>query len=84
MASFIVNFKGLQMTHIKTQMTKQQIDDLAGNALSQACAYIQNALGVKTGDTAGLFFSGEPQDIIESILQDYIRTEIQFQNLDNN
>lgn len=72
------------MTYIKTAMTKQQIDDLAGNALSQACAYIQDALGVKTGDTAGLFFSGEPQDIIESILQDYIRTEIQFQNLDNN
>lgn len=69
---------------LEIQMTKQQIDDLSGNALSQACAYIQNALDVKTGDIAGLFFSGEPQDIIESILQDYIRTEIQFQNLDNN
>ncbi len=69
---------------MKIQMTKQQIDDLAGNALSQACAYIQDALGVKTGDTAGLFFTGEPQDMIESILQDYIRTEIQFQNLDDN
>lgn len=67
-----------------TTYTKQQIDDLAGNALSQACAYIQDALGVKTGDIAGLFLTGEPQDIIESILQDYIRTEIQFQNLDNN
>ena len=66
------------------QMTKQHIDDLAGNALSQACAYIQEALGVKTGDTAGLFFTGEPQEIIESIFQDYIRTEIQFQNLENN
>ena len=63
-------------------MTKQQIDDLAGNALSQACAYIQYALGVKTGDIAGLFLTGEPQEIIESILQDYIRTEIQFQNLE--
>jgi hypothetical protein len=67
-----------------TTYTKQQIEDLAGNALSQACAYIQETLGVKTGDTAGLFFTGEPQDIIESILQDYIRTEIQFQNLENN
>jgi hypothetical protein len=66
------------------QMTKQHIDDLAGNALSQACAYIQEALSVKTGDTAGLFFTGEPQEIIESIFQDYIRTEIQFQNLENN
>ena len=65
-----------------TIYTKQQIEDLAGNALSQACAYIQDQLGVKTGDLAGLFFSGEPQDIIESILQDYIKSEIQFQNLD--
>ena len=66
---------------MKIEMTKQQIEDLAGNALSQACAYIQDHFGIKTGDTAGLFFTGEPQDIIESILQDYIRTEIQFQNL---
>ena len=65
-----------------TIYTKQQIEDLAGNALSQACAYIQDQLGDKTGDLAGLFFSGEPQDIIESILQDYIKSEIQFQNLD--
>lgn len=67
-----------------TTYTKQQIEDLAGNALNQACAYIQDALGVQTGDIAGLFLSGKPQDIIESILQDYIRTEIQFQNLDDN
>ena len=65
-----------------TIYTKQQIEDLAGNALSQACAYIQETLGVKTGDIAGLFLTGEPQEIIESILQDYIRREIQFQNLE--
>jgi hypothetical protein len=65
-----------------TVYTKQQIQDLAENALHEACRHIQDALGVKTGDVGGIFFSGEPQDIIESILQDYIRTEIQFQNLD--
>jgi hypothetical protein len=61
--------------------TKQQIEDLAGNALSQACAYIQDQLGVKTGDLAGLFLTGEYQDIIESILQDYIKREIEFKEL---
>jgi len=61
--------------------TKREIEDLAGNALSEACAYIQDKLGVKTGDLAGLFFTGEPQDIIESILQDYIRREIEFKEL---
>lgn len=64
-----------------TIYTKQQIEDLAGNALSQACAYIQDELGVKTGDLAGLFLTGEPQDTIESILRDYIRREIEFKEL---
>jgi hypothetical protein len=64
-------------------MNKQEIEALAGNALSQACAYIQDHLNVKTGDLAGLFFTGEPQDIVESIFQDYIRREIEFKNLDN-
>jgi hypothetical protein len=61
--------------------TKQQIEDLASNALNQACSYIQDQMNIKTGDLAGLFFTGEPQDIIESILQDYIRREIEFKEL---
>ena len=64
-----------------TVYTKQQIQDLSENALHEACRHIQDALGVKTGDVGGIFFSGENQDRIESILQDYIRTEIQFKDL---
>jgi hypothetical protein len=64
-----------------TVYTKQQIQDLAENALHEACCHIQDALGVKTGDVGGIFFSGEHQNIIESILQDYIKTEIQFKDL---
>ena len=62
-------------------MTKQDIQTLAENALHEACRHIQDALGVTTGDTAGLFFTGNRQDIIETIFQDYIRTEIQFKNI---
>jgi len=65
-----------------TVYTKQQIQDLAENALHVACSHIQDALGVKTGDVGGIFFSGEAQDIIESILKDYIKTEIQFKDLE--
>jgi len=61
--------------------TKQQIEDLAGNALSHACAYIQDQMNIKTGDIAGLFFSGENLEVIESILQDYIKMEVQFKEL---
>ena len=62
-------------------MNKQEIQELAENALHEACRHIQDALGVKTGDTAGLFFTGNRQDIIETIFQEYIRTEIEFKNI---
>lgn len=65
-----------------TTLTKHQIENLARNALDQACFSIQEALGVKTGDIAGVFFSGEAQNIIESILQDYVKTEIMFKTQD--
>lgn len=65
-----------------TTYTKHQIEDIARNALDQACFSIQESLGVKTGDVAGVFFSGEAQNIIESILQDYVKTEIMFINKD--
>lgn len=58
--------------------TQNEINDLAESALDIACAFIQEQLNVPTGDLAGLFFSGERQKIIESIFQDYIRSEIQF------
>jgi hypothetical protein len=61
--------------------TKREIEDLACSALNVACSFIQEQMNIKTGDLAGLFFTGEPQDIIESILQDYIRREIEFKEL---
>ena len=54
------------------------IELLAENALDAACAYIQDELGQKHGDVAGVFFSGEAKDIVISILESYIRTEINF------
>lgn len=58
--------------------TQNEINDLAESALNEACRYIQDQLGVKTGDLAGLFFSGKPNEIILEVLQDYISHEIQF------
>lgn len=58
--------------------TQNEINDLAISALDIACAFIQEQLNVSTGDLAGIFFSGNRKEIIESIFKDYIRTEIQF------
>ena len=57
-------------------MNKQDIQDLAENALHEACRHIQDHFGVKTGDTAGLFFSGLEEEAIIEIFTRYIQTEI--------
>ena len=62
-------------------MNKQQIQTLAENALHEACRHIQDALGVQTGDTAGLYFTGDREDIILDILTQYIDTELMLKDL---
>ena len=48
-------------------MEKDQINDLARAALDAACAHIQDALGVKTGDFAALHFAQRQRE--QTILQ---------------
>ena len=60
--------------------TQNEINDLAESALDVACAFVQEQLNVQTGDLAGLFFSGNRKEIIESILEAYIRSEIEAKN----
>ena len=64
-------------------MTQDDIKTLAENALHQACAFIQDSLGQKHGDIAGMFFTGEKEDEIQAIFEDYIRTELSFKDLPN-
>jgi c-di-AMP phosphodiesterase-like protein len=60
--------------------TNNEIQDLASSALDVACAFIQEQLNVQTGDLASLFFSGNRQEIVESIFESYIRSEIGAKN----
>jgi len=60
--------------------SQNEINDLADSALDVACAFIQEQLNVQTGDLAGLFFSGNQKEIIESIFEAYIRSEIGAKN----
>lgn len=64
-------------------MTQDEIKILAENALHQACAFMQDALGQKYGDIAGMFFTGEKEDEIQAIFEDYIKTEIRFKEFPN-
>lgn len=54
-------------------MNEKQIDDLAEEALNIACLTIQNAMNVKTGDLAGMFFSDNE---VKQKFIEYIQSEI--------
>jgi hypothetical protein len=64
-------------------MTNQDIQTLSENALHEACRHIQDALGVESGDTAGLYFTGDREDIILDILTRYIDTELMLKDISN-
>jgi len=61
--------------------TKEEIRIIAENALHQACSYMQDEIGVKTGDYAGLYFTSEIGDEIHAIFDQYIRQEILFREV---
>ena len=60
-------------------MHKTKKREIVENALHEACAYIQNQLGVKTGDTAGIFFCGQHEDTIHDLFEQYLELEISYQ-----
>ena len=51
--------------------TEQEIDQLTEDALNALCLFVQERLGVNTGDTASVYWSGR-----ESVIRDYIEEEI--------
>ena len=62
-------------------MNKQDIQNLAENALHEACRHIQDALGIQSGDTAGLFFTGACEEVVLDIFTAYIDTELMLKDL---
>ena len=64
-------------------MKNKDIQNLAENALHEACKHIQDALGIQSGDTAGMFFTGDREEIILDILTRYIDTELMLKDLSN-
>jgi hypothetical protein len=59
-------------------MTNEDVSKLADQALNEACRYIQDVIGVETGDLAGIYFSGNNKDAIEAVLTRYINLELSF------
>ena len=59
----------------RTQFTREQKEneDLAIEALDEACAYIQRKLGITTGDLASHFFS---DGVVVNLFKKYIDEEV--------
>jgi hypothetical protein len=66
------------------------LDAIDHETLDEACSVIQSAAGIKTGDVAGVFFSGNQFDHWEHMpkpqklnhLIDYINAELKYENDD--
>jgi hypothetical protein len=61
--------------------TQDEINDIADQAFNKAILHIQNHLGQTDGGVAGIYFSGNRQDVIMDILKSYIQTEINFKEI---
>lgn len=55
-------------------------EEVIEQSLSIAVRHMQDSLGVKTGDTAGVFFSGVNDQTIRDIFRQYIKLEISLMN----
>jgi hypothetical protein len=58
------------------EATVSQVGSIAENAIDAAVESVQEALGVKSGDFAGIYFSGSSYDALFTILSEYARAEI--------
>lgn len=56
-------------------MTNEQINELAEDALNVLCLYVQERLGINTGDIAGEFWS---DDNYRNLIRDYVKTEVMW------
>ena len=61
---------------------KIDADDLARDALDVAVKYIQDKIGQKYGDEAGMFFTGRNEEVIVEIFKDYIASELDIMGQD--
>jgi hypothetical protein len=59
------------------RMSDAQMADLAENAANAAIKHVQDSLGIKSGDFAGLYFSGDDNwTDLKTIIFEYINAEI--------
>lgn len=59
-----------------TAMDPKQVRNLADDAANSAVKHIQDALGIQSGDSAGLHFGGDNWDSLVDILSAYIQYEL--------
>ena len=54
------------------------LNEIAEDALHEACAFMQKQIDAKTGDLAAQFFSVKNGDAVTRIFRNYLETEMQW------
>lgn len=57
------------------KLDPKELDAVIYNALNEAVFQIQTAIGVTTGDVAGIFFTGPEWDALTSTMKRYVAFE---------
>ena len=61
-------------------MRPEEFEEIAEDALNEACLFMQESIGVETGDLAAQFFNGIHGDTVKALFLEYLETELDWDN----
>ena len=57
-------------------MRFEELEEIAEDALNEACLFMQESIGVETGDLAAQFFGGIHGETVKALFLEYLETEL--------
>jgi len=59
-------------------MRLEELEEIAEDALNEACSFMQESIGVETGDLAAQFFAGIHGETVKALFLEYLETELDW------
>jgi len=60
-------------------MRLEELEQIAEDALNEACSFMQESIGIQTGDVAAQFFTGCHGDNVKRLFRQYLETELDWE-----
>ena len=67
-----------EFANIGCLMRPEELAEIAEDALNEACSFMQESIGVETGDLAAQFFAGVHGETIKTLFVKYLETELDW------